>query len=47
MGSWSFLTSHARAMQLIAKHWDEPTLYRAAHAFEASVDWQTLGPPSR
>ncbi len=34
-------------MQLIAKHWDEPTLYRAAHAFEASVDWQTLGPPSR
>lgn len=34
-------------MQLIARHWDEPTLYRAAHAFEQSADWQTLGVSGR
>ncbi len=30
-------------MMLIGKHWDEPTLYRAAHAFEQSGDWQKWG----
>ncbi|PSM18541.1 amidase [Nitratireductor sp. StC3] len=27
-------------MMLIAAHWNEPTIYRAAAAFEAAVDWQ-------
>jgi amidase len=26
-------------LMLIAKHWDESTIYRAAHAFEQSHDW--------
>jgi len=30
------------SMMLIAKHWDEPTIYRAAHAFEQSEDWKTM-----
>ncbi|HEX4409137.1 MAG TPA: amidase [Xanthobacteraceae bacterium] len=34
-------------LMLIAKHWQESTLYRASHAFEQAVDWQTLGPPSK
>ncbi len=29
-------------LMLVGKHWDEPTLYRAAHAFEQAVDWTTL-----
>jgi amidase len=29
-------------MQLVAKNWDEGTLYRAAYAFEQDVDWKTL-----
>jgi amidase len=29
-------------MQLIGKHWDEATIYRAAYAFEQSADWKTL-----
>lgn len=29
-------------MMLIAKHWDEATIYRAAYAFEQSVDWMKL-----
>ena len=29
-------------MMLIGKHFDEPNIYRAAHAFEQSVDWQSL-----
>lgn len=29
-------------MMLIAKHWDEATIYRAAYAFEQSVDWTKL-----
>jgi len=29
-------------MMLIGKHWDEPTIYRAAHAFEQAQDWKTL-----
>ena len=30
-------------LMLIAKHWQELTLYRAADAFERAVNWQTLG----
>ncbi len=30
-------------LQLVARHWNEPALYRAAHAYEQSVDWQKLG----
>ena len=29
-------------MMLIAKHWDEPTIYRVAHAFEQATDWRKL-----
>jgi amidase len=29
-------------MQLVAKHWDESTIYRAAHAFEQSGDWRNF-----
>jgi Asp-tRNA(Asn)/Glu-tRNA(Gln) amidotransferase A subunit family amidase len=29
---------------LIAKHWQESILYRAADAFERAGDWQTMGP---
>jgi hypothetical protein len=28
-----------RELMLFARHWDEPTIYRAAAAFEASGDW--------
>ena len=28
-------------MMLVAPHFDEATLYRAAHAFESSGDWKT------
>jgi amidase len=31
-------------LMLIAKHWQESTLYRAADAFERAVDWQSAGP---
>jgi Asp-tRNA(Asn)/Glu-tRNA(Gln) amidotransferase A subunit family amidase len=34
-------------MMLIGKFWDEPTLYRAAHAFEQSGDWQSWGRATR
>lgn len=27
-------------MMLVGKHWDEPTIYRAAQAFESACDWQ-------
>lgn len=29
-------------LMLIGRHYEETTLYRVAHAFEQSVDWQTL-----
>lgn len=29
-------------MMLVGKHFDEPNIYRAAHAFEQSFDWQSL-----
>ena len=29
-------------MMLIGRHWDEPTIYRAAHAFEQAQDWKKL-----
>ncbi len=28
-------------LMLVGRHWDEPTLYRAAHAFEQERDWRT------
>jgi amidase len=27
---------------LLAKHFDEPVIYLAAHAFDQSGDWQTM-----
>jgi amidase len=30
-------------LMLVARHWKESTLYRAAHAFERSCDWQSMG----
>jgi len=27
-------------MMLVARHWDEPTIYRASHAFEQAEDWR-------
>jgi amidase len=30
------------SMMLIAKHFDEPTIYRAAFAFEHSGDWMKM-----
>jgi amidase len=30
------------SMQLVAKHWDESTIYRAAHAFEQAGDWRNF-----
>ena len=29
-------------LMLIGKHWDESTIYRAAHAFEQSGDWRRM-----
>ena len=29
-------------MQLVGKHWDESTIYRAAHAFEQAGDWRNF-----
>ena len=29
-------------MMLVGRHFDEPTVYRAAHAFEQSADWRSL-----
>ena len=29
-------------VQLVAKHWDESTIYRAAHAFEQAGDWRNF-----
>ncbi len=29
-------------LQLVARHWAESTIYRAAHAFEQSGDWRTF-----
>ena len=29
-------------LMLIGRHFDEATIYRAAHAYEQSVDWKTL-----
>jgi amidase len=29
-------------LMLVGRHWDERTVYRAAHAFEQSGDWQTM-----
>ena len=29
-------------MMLVGRHWQEPTIYRTARAFEAAEDWRTL-----
>ncbi len=29
-------------MMLVGKHFDEPSIYRAAHAFEQAADWRTI-----
>jgi amidase len=34
-------------LMLIAKHWQESTLYRAADAFERAGDWQSMGANGR
>jgi len=34
-------------LMLVAKHWDESTIYRAAAAFERSVDWRSLERPKK
>jgi amidase len=30
------------ALMLIGRHWDESTIYKAAHAFEQSGDWRKM-----
>jgi amidase len=30
------------SMMLVGKHWDEPTIYRAAAAFEGAGDWKSM-----
>ena len=34
-------------LMLVAKHWDESTIYRAADAFARTVDWRTLTRPAK
>jgi amidase len=34
-------------LMLVAKHWQESTLYRAADAFERAGDWQKMGPKGK
>ena len=34
-------------LMLVAKHWQESTLYRAADAFERACNWQTVGAKTR
>jgi amidase len=31
-------------LMLVAKHWQEATLYKAADAFERALDWRSVGP---
>jgi amidase len=30
------------SLMLVGKHWDEPTIYRAAAAFEGAGDWKSM-----
>jgi amidase len=30
------------SVMLVGKHWDEPTIYRAAYAFEQAGDWRRM-----
>ncbi len=30
------------SLMLIGKHFDEPTIYRAAHAFQETIDWRSI-----
>ena len=34
-------------LQLMARHMGEPTLLRAAHAYEQATEWHTLRPSLR
>jgi amidase len=34
-------------LMLVARHWQEAALYRAADAFEKAADWKTMGPVKR
>jgi amidase len=34
-------------LMLVAKHWQESTLYRASDAFERAGDWQKMGPKGK
>jgi len=34
-------------LMLVAKHWQEAALYRAADAFERAHDWKKMGPAKR
>jgi amidase len=34
-------------LMLVAKHWQESTLYRAADAFERASNWQSMGPSGK
>jgi amidase len=29
-------------IMLVGKHWDESTIYKAAHAFEQAGDWKKM-----
>jgi amidase len=31
-----------RRMMLVGKHWDEPTIYCAAYAFEQAGEWAKM-----
>jgi amidase len=31
-------------MQVVARHWDESSIYRLAAAFEREVDWKGISP---
>ena len=41
-GSHTNATALPVGHMLVGKHFDEATVYRAAHAYEQSVDWKTL-----
>jgi amidase len=32
---------------LVAKHWQESTLYQAGAAFERGCNWQSMGPTGK
>ena len=32
-------------LQLVGRPYDEPTVFRAAYAYEQATDWHTMRPP--